>query len=385
MTVPGGFEPRIGSIALDKRGRIAVGLIYSDHLHEPNEYKDVGCCAHVAVVSWQLGARPPAAQILTTSSSPNGNQYGSIEAPQVVIGPDSVTALWPEGTLAPFDLGISTAQLYQAYGTFGAPLEITPLANARDIDGLELSQAPDGSPIAGWLQDSKMVRTAAGGLSGELTPRPREQTLPVGEFAGLEGSRPSESSLFSDDSEGDIFISYLTGNPHASRERLTVQMSHRAGPFGRPRVLARPRHLSFAPAGLVSGGRGRLLAWWECAPGPRHCERMRARSADMSGGLDGVIPVGARPNAFIDAHGRTTVLYRRHHAIYAISATPGRSFGHPQRISPVGRRCTLGYGAVEGETEAPLAASPGGVSLFYMTCRDRPGAERHALLIRYTP
>jgi hypothetical protein len=67
MTTPDGhFGPSVGSIALDDRGRIAVGMVYSDETDIPEDLAhNYICCSHVAVASWRLGATPPAGQVLS--------------------------------------------------------------------------------------------------------------------------------------------------------------------------------------------------------------------------------------------------------------------------------------------------------------------------------
>jgi hypothetical protein len=379
LAVPGGFPASIGSIALDARGRVAVGATYDDRNYEPLGPQDAGCCEHVAAASWLFGARPPTAQILSTTATPFGYSEGTLGHPQVSIGSRAVTVLWAGENVPQFPEG-SSADLDEAFGAFGGPLATARVLRVRPgIGAIHLGQAANGTPLAAWFEQPNRLRTARGARSGKLMLAGPARILPI--------SEDDETQAFSSDFSGDTFFSYRSGDIEAPTQRWMVSASRRGQPFGRSRQIARVGLAANTPPALVAGGRGRLLATWECPARTHRCRGMRGRSIDIFGRLDAAFRVGAQPRALIDAQGRTEILYRRGPSVYALAAKPGRSFGRPQRVSPPGRRCTLGLGVEEAqqEVQAPLAVSPGGASLFYLTCREGHSAKKQQLLVRYTP
>jgi len=161
--IPGNFPSTKQSVAIDPRGRIAVGLLYRDDTVVPSrEYKEhegPACCGRVALSSWQLGQQPPMAQVLSAKqSAQTGPDHQVFEAPSIVIGPSAITALWTREGSQEVENGpgespeINETKLEAAFGRFSQPLHITRVITApRGISRIHLSLAPNGDFVTAKL------------------------------------------------------------------------------------------------------------------------------------------------------------------------------------------------------------------------------------------
>jgi hypothetical protein len=373
LAVPGGFEPSVGSLVLDDRGRVAAGIYYSDYSDTPEDSAhNPTCCAHVAVASWEFGNSPPLAQVLVPTRDHTRYTNEELHAPEVVIGPTAVTVMWSAGGVDPRGEPFE-AHLDEAYGRFGQPLEaLQTMSVPRGIQSVHLALAPDGRPVASWREDTNEIVTVMGSATGRL-PRPTHaQRAPR-----FSKDRSLETGEFTTDLQGDTVFTYLTG-AFEGPSSLMAMTSTNGRRFGRPRVIARTGPEALAPR-VVAGERRSILAFWSCLAHTRRCSTTWGRRADLFGSLGAPFKVGRYPEGFIDSRGRTVVLYDHgYSSVEAITAAPGGQFGRPQRISPFREECELDTG---GDAEPPVAASRNGAAIFYITC----GGGDHEYLMRYTP
>ncbi|MGH2864490.1 MAG: hypothetical protein ACRDJX_04485, partial [Solirubrobacteraceae bacterium] len=135
LAVPGFLirGDRAPAVALNGRGRVAVALSVEETRPGPAEHS-LGSGEHVAIASWQLGAKPPALQVLTPEGDEASYSEGQLTPPEVVIGRTSITAIWAAGGRAPVE-GIIPANVDEAYGSVGGQLRAVKLATVADGDG----------------------------------------------------------------------------------------------------------------------------------------------------------------------------------------------------------------------------------------------------------
>jgi hypothetical protein len=372
VNVPGGFEANIDSITLDDKGQAAVSLNYSDG-SRVGVYKNPGCCSHVAVASWQLGAAPPVAQALEV---PGTHQYneGELGAPAVAIGPSSVTAVWTAG--APMLEEVCRPcdqQLDEAFGPFGGTLTAKQVIDAsRGIQSVHLTLDRTGKPVAAWRDNSDDLDTARGDYAGELA-----RAAPPTRIPGYEEGDFLEDTEFTSDLNGHVVFGYV--RQQGRRDSVVVMTSVDGSRFGSPRTIARV-HPEPGALTVVAGGQGSLLAFWSCGP---YSERssLTGRRGRIFGALEAPFsvqfePHDSEPQGFIDSRGRAVLVYDREvghedlSVLEAITAEPERPFGLPQRISRSLKECKL----------EQAASSPSGTAIF--------ACEQHAeqaYLLRYTP
>jgi hypothetical protein len=374
------FSP---SVALSDNGDVAVGVRYLDGQQEGCYEEHCGgpCCARVAIASWKLGEAPPLAQAVSprlAAANESGQQPGS---PSLVIGrAERVTALWARGSTS----GESHGEVEDAFGRVGGKLHTQPLLTAPYGVQLEdLHLAPDGSAVASWLGYGTGLQTVSELPVGGLRLPGRFQRL----------SHLVQGIGFSHDYDGDTIFSYLTGESYEP-SRLEVMISHDGGPFRGPRVVASLPANVEEPS-VYAGGNRSLLAIWTYDHGD--VEHYFARRGSVSGSLGRTMEVErTRPpvvnvlSGFIDARGRSLIIHRgpavhRREAfeLDALSDQPGRPFGRRVRIAPGLQDCGLNLG--EEVYAPPIASSPNGRAVFYVTCTDQEGQYASQYLIRYTP
>jgi hypothetical protein len=376
LTAPGGLPAYVGSIVLDDSGRVAAGLLYSDNTREGG-YHEAGCCAHVGVASWLLGARPPVVQVLQPATDNASYANGALGVPEVVIGPTAVTALWSAGGIGGYGSGPIEANLDEAFGPFGGPLQIRQMMSVpRGIQSVHLALDRTGDPVAAWRDDINELHSARGLSSGVLPSASPARRIPGIARGGEEEAEVAEGNEFSSDRRGDTVFAYVPG-PFELRGRLMTMTSVDGGRFSAPRTIARAGREHNAP-NVVAGGHRSLLAFWSCIAETRECSRAWGRRAGIFGPLGAPFEVGGEPEGLIDSHGGSVVAYDGNSAIEAITAQPGKLFGRPRHVSPSGRECLLGTG---GDDEPPPAASQNGAAIFYYTC----DGYAHSYLVRYAP
>lgn len=394
--IPGNFASTKQSVAIGPRGRVAVGLLYRDDTVVPSgEYKEhegPGCCGRVALSIWQLGQQPPVAQVLSTKqSAKTGPDHQVFEAPSIVIGPSAVTALWTREGPQEVENGpgeppeVNETQLEAAFGRFSEPLHVARVITApRGISLTHLSLAPNGDPVAGWLEDGDKLLSVSESRTGALRRPKRVQRIP----------RLSEPAGFATQTRGDTVFAYFWDYPEGasrpqtcsrcSRSRL-MMISRAAGPFGRPRQIS---FINKAIEATLAGRHHFLMAVWAKSFHFGEEGHLYVRRGSVSGrfGAPQALGFGSHPQAFADSHGDSVIIYRRPathnqntHEIVAVTARSGHRFGPPRPLTPHLKGCELDNG---GEIDPQsIAISPAGYAVLYITCQE--GATQY--LIRYTP
>ena len=395
--IPGNFASTKQSIAIDPRGRVAVGLLYRDDTVVPSrEYKEhegPGCCGRVAIASWQLGQQPPMAQVLSAKqSAKTGPDHQVFEAPSIVIGPSAITALWTREGPQEVENGpgeppeVNETQLEAAFGRFSEPLHVARVITApRGISLIHLSLAPNGDPVASWLQDGDKLLSVSGSRTGTLHEPKRPQRIP----------RLSEPAGFATQAGGDTVFAYFWDHPEGasrpqtcsrcSRSRLMMMSARAGGPFRRPRQIS---FVNEAIEATLAGGHHFLMAVWAKSFHFVEEGHLYVQRGSVSGrfGAPQALGFGSHPQAFADSHGNSVIIYRRPaihnqntYEIVAVTARSGHRFGPPRPLAPHLKGCELDNG---GEIDPQsIATSPAGYAVFYITCEE--GAAQY--LIRYTP
>jgi hypothetical protein len=376
LRVPGGYEPEVGSLVLDDRGRIAAGLRYDDHSESGSEYNP-GCCAHAAVATWILGEAPAIAQELVASGAQA--QYGndSIGAPQVAIGTTSVTALWSAGgsgsTLAP----AGESNLNEAFGPFGSTLDTQRLLTVREgIQAVHLGLDAAGKPVAAWRADGVQIEAARGDSAGAITQLSRPVTLPPDEPKNVipEDGDLAEGNEFVTDSRGDTLFAYTGGFSH-SLPVLTL-LSVDGGTF-RPVTDIGRAPSNHEPPFPAPGPGGSVLVLWRCLS----CTYLEGRVGSIRGPLTPFrVPTEndlGTDTAFIAGPGHIVAIYPGNDGrLLARMIIDGRPLGQPRPVSPPG--CgELGSG---GDDEPPITTNQHGEAIFWCSS----GGE-NAYLMRYRP
>lgn len=395
--IPGNFASTKQSVAIDPRGRVAVGLLYRDDTVVPSgEYKEhegPGCCGRVALSSWQLGQQPPVAQVLSAKqSAKTGPDQQVSAAPAIVIGPLAITALWTREGPQEVENGpgeppeLNETQLESAFGRFSEPLHVARVITApRGISLTHLSLAPNGDPVASWLQDGDKLLSVSGSRTGALHRPKGVQRIP----------RLSEPAGFTTQAWGDTVFAYFWDYPEGasrpqtcsrcSRSRLMRISSRAGGPFGRPRQIS---FINDAIEATLAGGHHFLMAVWAKSFhfGEEGHLYVRRGSAFGRFGAPQALGFGSHPQAFADSQGDSVIIYRRpaiHNQntdeIVAVTARPGHRFGPPRLLAPHLKGCELDNGN-EIDPQS-IATSPAGYAVLYITCEE--GAAQY--LIRYTP
>jgi hypothetical protein len=372
FVAPDGRPEEVGSIFLDDRGRVAVGLSYNDFSDVPEELEHNSiCCWHAAVARWELGTGSPTVQILEPAGGHTSRSDEALLGPEVAIGPTALTALWTEG-------GGGEAHLEEASGAFGQPLQEHQIMSApKGIQSIHLSLAPSGEPLAAWRVDTDGIGTVEGSASGELPNPPPAQKAPGFTQDKEQQQEPAVDGEFSSDLQGDTVFTYLTGNFASHSRRVLAMTSTNGGPFRPPRLLARTGPEADTPT-VVTGGDRALLVFWSCIAEIRACSSTWARRVALFEPLRRPFKVGDDPEGFIDSHGRTVIAYDGNSVIEAIIAQPGKPFGAPHRISHPNSYCHVGPAGEGGESPQP---SRNGAAIFYYSCES---TERQ-YLVRYTP
>lgn len=380
-------------VALGDRGRIAVGILYDDGQQESGQgyHSGPGCCDHIAIASWKLGERPPVAQAVSPPlTAATGIAHQPAPPILMTIGSSTVTALWERG-YEPEYSEPEEAQIEEAFGQVGKPLQTAKLLTVpHGFVDLDLHLEPDGRPVASWVDDSDTLRTITGSLTGALgTPRRFQHIPKVSET----GTPPAEAIGFTHDDEGDTIFAYRAG-PLESRQKLMTMTSADGSLFSRPRevTLLPPETLE---ASLVAGGRRSVLALWTHTQG--NTEHFEARRGGVFDSFNRQFQIWATSYfgsavtaSFIDSQGRSVVIQRgpvTHHPnafeLDAFTARLNGPFGRPQRIAPMLRNCGLNEG--EESHIQPIATSPDGRAVFYLTCEEGSRQRGSQYLIRYTP
>ena len=371
MTLPGSFGGGEASVALDSRGRIAVGVIYSDNTGQE-------CCARAAIASWMLGSKPPTAQPLSPpQNAETGSLHHALQAPLLVIGRSAITALWTVGSERERE-GKSggEVQIYQAFGHFGGPLHVAKVFTAPDGVSLpHLGLEPDGDPVASWLDDTDKIRTVTGSQSGRRgRPAPAQRAPQFSEAVG-----------FTNDDEGDTIFSYWSRLSEDTVE-LRYMTSTDGSRFTRPKEIgltsSKEGGTIIGFATVLAGGHHTLVALWSCSGGGTpECAYYQGRIGSVSGSswkAFGTRIFGKPPEGFVDSRGRVVIVYDAlSEGLFAITANPGESPGPPRRFASPLRYYLPGTGADE---EPPLPTSPNGHAILYFT-----NGENEQYLVRYTP
>jgi len=371
VELPGGFPGGETSVALDSRGRIAVGILYYDKTQEASrEYHGgSGCCQRVAVASWRLGAKPPMAQALSPpQDAESGNLHHALQVPLLAMGPTALTALWTTGAEAEFEgrSGGGEVQIEQAFGAYGSPLS-TAMVFAAPKGALmpHLSLEPNGDPVASWLDEGDELRTVAGSPTGALQPPARAQRAP----------KLSDPVGFTSDYEGDTVFSYFSRLSRKTSE-LRYMTSHDGGLFTRPREVGLTG--SEVPvATVVAGGHRTLLAFWGCLGLENSCTQ-RGKIGKISGTFSKAFTPHGTPEGFIDSSARAVIVYDTDYGLYATTAESGEPLT-PSRPFAARLPHYFQLGAEQDE-EPPLPTSPNGHAILYFT-----NGENEQYLVRYTP
>ena len=374
LRIPGGYSPDAESVTVDDRGRIAVALTYDDGSYVPKEEHDVGCCLHAAIATWQLGAQPPMAQVISLPDEPQAPSLGELEVPQVVIGPHAVTALWTTGG-ASDNLGdVYAGNVDEAFGPFGSTLRSSVLIRApHGIAAFHLALASNGRPVASWISNRRhRLGSVIGSPTGALPSPTHTQTVPhLSIEVGL-----------SSDIRGTTAFTYW-GTNHT----LMMMVSNAGGHFYGPRTLVRAVPTG-GDAKVVLGG-GELLATWGCLEPSTRCQNhAHARRGSLSGSLGRVFTLPEQtgnPAGFIDKQRRTVLVYDSPDGIAAITASAGGAFSHAQQVARHLRQCGLDddsatYNVHSLQEEPSYAASANGNAIVGVRCE-----ELSEYLVRYTP
>jgi hypothetical protein len=394
--IPGNFASTKQSVAIDPRGRVAVGLLYRDDTvvssREYKEHEGPGCCGRVALASWQLGQQPPVAQVLSAEQgAKTGPDHQVFEAPSIVIGPSAITALWTREGPQEVENGpgerhaVNETQLEAAFGRFSETLHVARVITApRGISVTHLSLAPNGDPLASWLQDGDKLLSVSGSRMGALhRPKGVQRIPPLSEPVG-----------FAKQAGGDTVFAYFWDYPEGasrpqtcsrcSRSRLMMMSARAGGPFGRPRQIS---FINEAVEATLAGGHHFLMAVWAKSFHFVEEGHLYVQRGSVSGrfGAPQALGFGSHPQAFVDSHGDSVIIYRRPvipnqntDEIVAVTARPGHRFGHPRPLAPHLKGCELANG---GEIDPQsIATSPAGYTVLYITCE-----ETAQYLIRYTP
>jgi hypothetical protein len=377
------------TVALDDRGRVAVAIDVEERGSEGEH--SFGSGEHVAFASWRLGSRPPALQILTPRGDETSYSEGQLNQPEIVIGPNAITALWTAGGRTPEE-GVEPAQVDEAFGTVGGPLHAVRLTAVRAGGGTitHLALAPNGAPLASWVDGQGRLTTVKGNLNGTIG-RPREtRTLSHFRYAGE----------FANDAYGNTALLYWTTplrRTHSKHWQTQVMLvsSHDGQPFDRPRVLGE------VPAGgstgsidesleasILAGGRQSMFALWGY-PGSEGfaAEGFRVRGGSLHGPLGPQQRVGPDAMGFVSPAGRAVIVYDHERyptgggteaaGVVAVSGPVGGRFGASRTITPHLEECSIpGQLSIPPE---PIATSPDGRAIFNVQC---PADE---YLIRYAP
>jgi hypothetical protein len=309
---------------------------------------------------------------------PGTHQYneGELESPAVVIGPSSVTAVWTAGAPTLEEVcRLCDQQLDEAFGPFGGTLTGKQLIDApRGIQSVHLTLDRTGKPVAAWRENSDDLDTARGDYAGELASAAPPTRIPSYEEGD---SLEHHATEITSDLDGRTIFGYV--RQQGRRDSVAVMTSVDGSRFGSPRTIALVHQEPGAPT-VVAGGQGSLLAFWSCGP-YSECSSLTGRRGRIFGALEAPFsvqfePDESEPRGFIDSRGRAVLVYDHEvghesfSVLEAITAEPGRPFGHPQRISRSLKECKL-------EQAAP---SPRGAAIF--ECQQH--AEQ-AYLLRYTP
>lgn len=377
--VGGVFSP---SVALSKNGNIAVAVRYFDGQREPayvEEHEAGPCCAHVAVASWKLGEAPPLAQAVSPHLSATNESGGQPGSPRIVIGrAEHVTALWARGVAD----GEARGEVEDAFGQVGGSLHTQRLVTAsKGVQIEDLHVAPNGRAVASWLGYAKGLQTVSERAGGGFRRPARFQRVP----------RFEEAIGFSHDSDGNTIFSYLTGESYEP-SKLDMMVSHDGDPFRGPRVIASlPKDTEVQS--VYVGSTGSLLAVW------RHKRRGNVepyfvRWGSLSGRFGRVMEVGRLRfptvsvlSGLVETPRRSLIIYQApvaHHPntfeLDALSARPGRPFGHRVQITPALQDCRM----EEEFYEQPIVSSPSGRAFLYVIC-EHDGVATSQDIIRYTP
>jgi hypothetical protein len=392
VQVHGGYPATLGSygVALDDRRRVALAFVYDDEQSPPGagEHGGPGCCSRVAVASWRLGTRPPLAQTLSPRLGYRAAIAREPNVPAVVIDRSAVTALWTLGPVSEAREPAGHGELQEAFGPFGRPLNVATLTTAANgIQFSALAGTPSGTPLASWVEDRDRMRVASGASSGALRRARSSRSLPgLTELDRFDEGAPAEDGgSFTTDDRGDVVFSYLSG-PTTGPRKLLLLASSDGRPFGAPRPVAA------LPAGasgtVIAGSDGSLVGTWQWI-GRREVAYQRASLGGLASPFGAPAGVGEDPVGFIGADGEAVVVYRAvappgpnsltNFQLDAVVARPGRPFGKPRQLAPRLRNCGLD---TDGELDLePIATSPDGYAVLYLTCEEGGGQ----YMIRYTP
>ncbi len=369
------------TIALDDRGEVAVAVEYTDGQSE-------GCCLHIAVAAWRLGERPPEAQAVSPALTPadSSDQPGELS---VVVADGMLTAVWQRGggPISQYEEEeLEPGQVEEAFGRLGGPFHTVRLVAARKGPSLlNLHLTPDGRPVASWLQDRDVVGVASRRLAGGSRPavhlrRVRRLRYGVG---------------FAHDGAGDTLFAYLSG-PEGTAQRLMLMAITAGGRFLRPRRIMSVPAFGYGVE-VFAGGRRFVLAVWSVEDSSTLRTRIYARRGSVFGRFGRRLTVGDGAEkaiydtvGLVDSHRRSLLINRgdvAHHPnefdLVAFTARPGRPFSRARRIAPSLHNCGLeGSGELDLE---PIASSPNGEAVFYLTCEEGSGQEGSQYLIRYMP
>ena len=384
VTVVGGYGLSLSHGVLDDRHRLALAFTYFDHTEEPSNepHGGPGCCSRVAIASWRLGEAVPTAQTLTPKLTGLAHVDQEPSGPEIVLGPRSLTALWTLGA-GEFEEsyeGGGPVRLREAFGPFAGPYHTQTLMSAPGgIWDYALTKAPDGRPLASWVDDGDKLRTVTGLRSGALHHSHRLQPVP--------GLVKESSYGFTTNNRGETLFAFQTLR-HDGKSRLETVASRDGSPFSRPRLIHTiPPEI---PSGKVLlGPLDTLLASWD------HWtkESRKGIKEDVSrfavGGLSAPFGPSVRvpafpgePVGFVGGKNEAVVIYRHYEKrgflLDARLAHRGQPFGKPHLLDPGLFNCGIQYGG--DEDLAPIESGPDGNAVLLITCEDN-----RQYMIRYTP
>ena len=384
LAVAGGYGLTLADGALDDHGRIALAFVYFDHTYEAPQEPHAGpsCCDRVAIASWRLGEAPPEPQTLTPKLGSAAGIGHAPSWPQIVLGRQSVTALWTLGA-GEWEAGEGErlVPLKEAFGPFGGPYRTRTLMTARHgIWDYVLTSTPSGLPIASWVDDGNKLHTVTGIANGALHRSLRSQAL--------HGLIKEASYGFTTSAQGETLFAYQTST-HAGGNRLMTVASRDGTAFSRPRLITTipPR---IARGQVMLGPRGTLLAysehWTKETPTTESESIGRFAAGALSGPFGPSVRVSTFPGepiGFVGGQGEAVAIYRDYrHAqgflLDAVIARAGHRFGRSHVLDPGLFGCGI---EGNGETELePLETGPRGDAILLVTCEDN-----RQYAIRYTP
>lgn len=254
------------------------------------------------------------------------------------------------------------------------------------VSFLDLHLAPNGRPVASWIDDRDIIRTVVGLPTGALG-------APV-HYQGVRDLSSEVGIGFAHDDEGDTIFAYLSGS-WGHTQKLMMMTSTMGRRFIRPRAIA-----SIPPESgetwLYAGGRHSLLAiWTHTTQRVDFIEHFYARRGSVFGALGATTRVDEthfpyhEATGFLDARGESVIIHRapaaHHPSQFELIAyiAPANGAFQASQVAPRLRNCGLNEG--EELEVKPIVTNSDGQAVFTVTCEGGSSLNGHHYLIRYTP